>query len=106
MMDAVEFVKAMDRMCESHETCGECGLAFGKEEGCGSYIFDHPEEAVHIVEEWSKAHPIKTNGQKFVEVFGFVPTTWNKMGEEIHDYIADPQWWHEPYEAPKGDNNG
>jgi len=29
-----------------------------------------PEKAVRIVEEWSKAHPVKTNAMKFEEVFG------------------------------------
>lgn len=108
MMDAVEYFKEQKRMCANYNYCNECPLAEKMESDgfnyCTAWQRLYPEEAVRIVEEWSKAHPIQTNGQKFVEVFGFEPTTWNKMGEDIHDFITDPQWWHEPYEAPKGDD--
>lgn len=106
MMDAVKYLKAMDRMCKSHETCGECGLAFGKEEGCGRYVFDHPAEAVRIVEEWSKAHPIQTNADKFKEVFGFEPyadMAWAAANDEYAAELHDTAWWDMPYEAPKGE---
>lgn len=33
-----------------------------------------PFEAIEIVENWAKQHPIKTNADKFKEVFGFEPT--------------------------------
>lgn len=107
MMDVVNYLKERTRMTDScNINCHDCPFSRynnGTGEGCTDFEGQYPEEAVRIVEEWSNAHPIQTNGQKFVEVFGFEPTTWNKMGEEIHDFIADPQWWHEQYESPKGD---
>lgn len=108
-MDAVEFTKEARRMCLSHTvTCGGCGAWDCNEHVCKVDFYEDqfdPAEAIRIVEEWSKAHPIQTNADKFCEVFGFGPVTYYQ-GEEIHDYIADPKWWHEQYEAPKGDNNG
>lgn len=97
-MDAVEFAKEMKRMIEYQPRKGEiCYDIKG-------IIRQSPEFAVRIVEEWSKAHPRQTNADKFCEVFGFGPVTYYQ-GEEIHDYIADPQWWYEPYQAPKGADN-
>ena len=37
--------------------------------GCGDFVVSNPSEAVEIVEEWSKKHPIITNAMKFKEVF-------------------------------------
>ena len=62
---------------------------------------DNPAEAVCIVEEWSKAHPIQTNAQKFEEVFGItLGTFWHMEFVDADDFMG------KPYESPKGDNNG
>ena len=67
-MDAVEFIKAQNRMCSHHNSCDGCPF---EEDGCGSYdMAKHPEEAVDKVEEWIKAHPLKTNADKIEEVTG------------------------------------
>lgn len=43
----------------------------------------HAYEAIEIVENWAKENPIKTNADKFREVFGFEPYTKNCInGEE------------------------
>lgn len=67
-MDAVEFIKAQNRMCSHHNSCDGCPF---EEDGCGSYdMAKHPEEAVDKVEEWIKAHPLKTNADKIEELTG------------------------------------
>ena len=67
-MDAVEFIKAQDRMCSHHNSCDGCPF---EEDGCGSYdMAKHPEEAVEKVEEWIKTHPLKTNADKIEELTG------------------------------------
>ena len=67
-MDAIEFIKAQNRMCSHHNSCDGCPF---EEDGCGSYdMAKHPEEAVDKVEEWIKAHPLKTNADKIEEVTG------------------------------------
>lgn len=72
-MDAVKFLKEWGRMCDSFEGCQGCGLSdiFGTTEGT-CWVAAHPKEAVDMVEaieKWSNEHPIKTNAQKFEELF-------------------------------------
>ena len=107
-MDAVEYLKERLRLCDEyrndHTSCEGC--PFGTV--CMSEAFN-PEESVRIVEEWSKAHPIQTNAQKFAEVFGYKPLHGSS------DFICPPKnarkctdcyamscseckkWWDEPY---------
>ncbi len=54
--------------------CADCPL-YGKV--CNTadttmFMF-HAHETIEIVENWAKEHPIKTNADKFREVFGFEP---------------------------------
>lgn len=96
-MDAVEYIKVKVRMCHSDPIekfkCDRCPMfADTVEIGCVYWEETDPTEAVRIVEEWAKAHPIQTRAQKFTEVFG-LEFGFNLMNEE---------WWLAPYEAPKG----
>ena len=57
----------------------------------------HPAEAVRIVEQWSKAHPIQTNAMKFEEVFGIsFGTFWSMPYDKAENFVGAP------YEPPKG----
>ena len=75
MMDAVEFLKTLCRMCNCE--CYNC--EFRKRlsvfETCTSWRKTHPEEAVAIVEQWAAEHPIKTRQSEFLKLFpGAEPT--------------------------------
>ena len=76
-MDAVKFVKEKHRMCNTRNMCLGCEIrkryTARNVSGCDEYEECYPEEVVSIVEEWSIAHPIVTNGDKLQEVFGNVP---------------------------------
>ena len=88
-MDAVEYLKERARMCRSFNLiCSDCPLFNG---GCGE---SNPDEAVDIVEQWSKEHPVMTNAMKFEEVFG---CSSPKPG-----YYLPDAWWDEPYKEPEG----
>ena len=112
MIDAVEYVKEKVRMCHADPIekfkCDRCPMfADTVEIGCVYWEETDPAEAVRIVEDWSKAHPIRTNGQKFVEVFGFDP--WRVVtGDEeswdivFNDNLTQLNFWRSPYEEPKG----
>lgn len=67
MMDAVEFLKTLRRMCN----CECCNCEFGKKssvfETCTVWRKNHPEEAVAIVEQWAAEHPAKTRQSEFFE---------------------------------------
>lgn len=71
-MDAVKFFEERERMCDSFN--GNCkGCEINKHRSsdtwCDTYVKYHPEEAVAIVEKWSKEHPRKTRQDKFLELF-------------------------------------
>lgn len=68
-MDALEFFKARKRMCETTK-CASCKL-YHVQGGCciapEKEKIDAFEEAIAIVEQWAKDHPIKTRQSVFLE---------------------------------------
>ena len=62
-MDAVEYVKQRDRMCDYYVNCGDCPV--GNYEGCSS-LHEIPN-LVPIVEKWAKDHPVKTRMSEFLK---------------------------------------
>ena len=103
-MDAVKFLKEHKRICQIYchsLTCTECPLEDcnnGLGIPCDTLFNEHPDVVVRVVEEWSKAHPIQTNAQKFAEVFG-TPFRICAL-----DYANDyGEWANAPYEPPKGE---
>ena len=66
MMDAVEYLKTLCRMCNAE--CREC--EYGKRSGfdpCMVWRKSHPEEAVSIAEKWAAEHPAKTRQSEFLK---------------------------------------
>lgn len=66
-MDAVEFLKTLNRMC--HCECLKCefGKARSGFETCPVWQRTHPKEAVEIAEKWAKEHPAKTRQSEFLK---------------------------------------
>lgn len=66
-MDAVEYLKTLDRMC--HCECLKCEFRKVRSgiETCPVWQRTHPEEAVAIVEKWAKEHPAKTRQNEFLK---------------------------------------
>ena len=85
MMDAVEFLKTLRRMCNCE--CYKC--EFGKRlirfETCTVWRKTHPEEAVAIVEQWVAEYPVKTRQSVFLEQFPNAPIYTN-----THNVALDP----------------
>lgn len=73
MMDAVEFLKTLRRMCNCE--CIRCEFWKRRSggESCNSWQKNHPEEAVAIVEQWAAKHPAKTRQSVFLEMFPNAP---------------------------------
>ena len=73
MMNAVEFFKELNRMCDEQRNCKRCPMnkALGLDEydSCIGYTGEKPEIAVRVVEKWSREHPRKTNLDKIREMF-------------------------------------
>ena len=64
-MDAVEYVKQRERMCDYYVNCGDCPA--GHYERCAS--LDEIPNLVPIVEQWAKEHPVKTRQSEFLKLF-------------------------------------
>ena len=64
-MDAVEYVKQRDRMCDYYVNCDDCPA--GNYEGCSS--LNEIPNLVPIVEQWVKEHPAKTRQSEFLKMF-------------------------------------
>lgn len=60
-MDAVEYVKQRERMCDYYGSCDKC-LA-NKVIGCATIA--KISQMVPIVEQWAKEHPVKTRRDEF-----------------------------------------
>lgn len=78
VMDAVECIKNLRRLCESQADCHECPLHENCKEGgnvyciavyCIADVSEYAEKAVQIVEQWAKEHPIKTRQSEFLKIF-------------------------------------
>ncbi len=68
-MDAVEYLKTLNRMC--HCECLKCefGKARSGFETCPVWQRTHPKEAVKIAEKWAAEHPAKTRQSVFLEQY-------------------------------------
>ena len=64
-MDAVEYVKQRERMCEHYVHCGDCPV--GDYQGCAS--LNEIPKMVPIVEKWAKEHPVKTRQSEFLKMW-------------------------------------
>ena len=60
-MDAVEYVKQRERMCDYYVNCGDCPAC--DYEWCSS--LNGIPKMVPIVEQWAKEHPVKTRMSEF-----------------------------------------
>lgn len=69
-MDAVEFVKTVNRLCKNLR-CKECPVY--KEGICtvgfDDYSVKSIEETVSKIEQWAKDHPVKTRQSEFLKIF-------------------------------------
>lgn len=79
-MDAVEFLKEKNRMCNTFNLCDGGGYKetcklYKEGLTCADYTNDYPEEAVEIVERWAKEHPRKTRQSEFLKLFPRVSMT-------------------------------
>lgn len=64
-MDAVEYVKQRNRMCNYYVNCSECPV--GQYKVCTSIV--GIPKLIPIVEQWAKEHPVKTRQSEFLKIF-------------------------------------
>ena len=109
MMEFQEFWKLYKRMCDKHSTCENCpmnGMRFDCNGICVKAIEKNPQQAEQIVEQWTKEHPVVTNGDKFREVFGetikypFMIDKEKMLIYKIED-IFNSAWLNQEYKEPE-----
>lgn len=67
-MNAVEFLHEMKRMCDSRDSCVGCAAVIPCK-GDVKVKARNAEMLVNVVSNWSKANPIRTYADDFVEKF-------------------------------------
>ena len=73
MAEFVKIANEYKRLCDAFETCKDCPLndLVKNTPNCETGVFRrYPEDAESIIMQWATEHPIKTNRDKFKEVFG------------------------------------
>lgn len=65
-MNAVNFLKEWNHMCDIMKRCNDCPL---NECNCDMNFEGHFENAVNIVSEWFEKYPIKTRQSEFLKQF-------------------------------------
>ena len=71
-MDAVEFLKAYQSLCQQTKECEDCPLYDNNiYMGCelDPECSSSPESIVYIIEQWAKEHPTKTRQSEFLKMF-------------------------------------
>lgn len=99
-----EAMKISRRMCKSYEECGGCPLDYRLDDNdktCWDALRDDSNEVEKVMKKWAAEHPVKTNRDKFVEVFGEI----ERFGKcEIIDCSTVPclecGWWNREYVEP------
>lgn len=93
-MDAVEFLKALGRLCNTY-LCGDsCPLI----DSCDDESVDGYVRKVHTVEQWAKEHPVKTRQSEFLKMW---PDA--EIGDDGYPSVAPCQLYKDMEEK---DENG
>lgn len=117
--DFVEVMKHRKTMCDALKPdCSSCGLCSDNNNhhvGCNIFIYNYSEQAEEIIMNWAKEHPVKTNADKFKEVFGY--DLAKNIGQHYCAWLKCDDcdgkckececngFWNQEYKEPKGETN-
>ena len=110
MAEFVEVMKYRKRMCAMYRnhSCRICPIYDVKEGTCANFLIENTQEAEEIIMKWAKENPIKTNADKFKEVFGVdiykEPThncTGIRCGINECEECKYNGFWNKEYKEPK-----
>lgn len=98
-------VKIRKMICRKHGNCNDCPLDEknnGLNEFCSNAFGQHPNETEKILKKWVAEHPVKTNRDKLIEVFGEI----QKYDDECKYHCAtvpcqNCDWWQQEYVEPE-----
>lgn len=93
-MDAVEFLKALGRLCNNYPCGDNCPLI----DSCDDESVDGYVRKVQTVEQWAKEHPVKTRQSEFLKQW---PDA--EIGDDGYPSVAPCQLYKD---MEKKDENG
>lgn len=94
MAEFKEVMKQFKRMCNEQKWCDNCQIIDNRGRfSCSRWLIENPTKAEEIIMRWAAEHPIKTNGMKFNEVFGFDLDALYGISE------AAIKWFNEEYKG-------
>lgn len=64
-MDAVIYIRYMQRMCKSHISCNGCELKPGNGKSCMEGM--DPQKCISVIEQWAAEHPVKTRQSEILK---------------------------------------
>lgn len=106
MAEFVEVLKQRKRMCDN---CKDRGSFCDACRANLQLISEDSKDFEDFVMTWAYKHPVKTNADKFKEVFGFFPATKfcpytiENCGEQCDEsYCNHYNFWEQEYKEPKG----
>lgn len=100
-----EAIKISRRICKSYEGwCEGCPFDYlldSNDKTCWDALRDDSNEVEKVMKKWAVEHPVKTNRDKLIEVFGEI----QKYDDECeHHCVTVPckscNWWHQEYVEP------
>ena len=105
----LSFAEAMEirkRLClNMGDVCGNCPLSLnnnGMTLHCDDFMMDHPDMAEPILKEWLAEHPVKTNRDKLIEVFGEIQKYDDKCKNHCSTIPCKScNWWQQEYVEPE-----
>ena len=65
-MDAVIYIRYMQRMCKSHISCNGCELKPGNGKSCMEGM--DPQKCISVIEQWAAEHPVKTRQSEILKM--------------------------------------
>lgn len=106
----LSFQETMDiykRLCEHHRkrnSCRECPVSSSKnytKKLCRDFLIENTDKAEPILKQWAAEHPVKTNWDKLIEVFGEI----QKYDDECEHHCSTRpcqscDWWLQEYVEP------
>ncbi len=104
----LSFTEAMEirkKLClNMGDVCGNCPLSLnnnGATIPCKDFMLDHPDMAEPILKEWLAEHPVKTNRDKLIEVFGEIQKYDDKCKNRCSTIPCKScNWWDREYIEP------
>lgn len=106
----LSFTEAMSifkRLCEHQQkrnSCEECPVSSSKnytKKLCRDFLIENTDKAEPILKQWAAEHPVKTNRDKLIEVFGEI----QKYDDGCKNHCStipckSCNWWQQEYVEP------